>query len=1120
MQYYLQGCVKNSGLKLILLFFATSLAVSTALAQTISGKVISEDDKSALPGVNVIIKGTSNGTITDAGGNYTIQAGSANDVLVFSFVGYTTIEIPAGGRSVVDVTLPSDVKQLHEVVVTALGIEKDVSKIGYATQGVKGIDLVRAREPNAINSLAGKVAGLSIGSSPELLGRPNIVLRGNTDVLFVVNGIPVNSDTWNISADDVDTYTVLKGPNASALYGQRGLNGAIVITTKKGTKGPDGKNWRVDFNSTTMVEDGFLVFPKNNTEYGRGSGYAYSYGDGLYDFGPTSTVGNQRLPEWGPRFEGQLVKQYDSPYDPVTKTRTPTPYTARGVNNLKNFLNPGLLSTNNLAFSKVGEGYDIRVSGSHSYQKGLVPNTELSIENLNVLAGFDLSSRLRLDANFNMNVQHTPNIPDVAYGPNSYVYMFGVYGSDDYDVRSLKNYYQGPMGVPGLMQYNFEYGRENNPYFMANEWKRSHFKTDIYGSAKLTYKFSDALNLSVRTQVTTWNQTRSEKVPAGMGLNTYLPWWYFGWYGDYRVDQRSLAENNNDILLTYTKKFGDWSLFANGGLSNRIFQYNSTYTTTKDLAIPGVYNFNNSQNPILGYAFNSSMYASSAYYSFDLGYRNYFTLSNTGRIDKNSALGSKSYYYPSVALNTVISDYVKMPEPISFLKIRASYADVKGAPTSSQIGSAYQMVTGKTLNAGLLGYGTELYSSYDGPNYQNQAQYNSASYYNNTSSISYPTTLANPNLKPYDISSYEAGLDIRFLQNRLGFDATYFTNINGPLIAAIPNEPATGYNTVNTNSLTTQKKGWELSLKGAPITSDNGFRWDILVNWSTFKETLYKIGNGLTEYSLNGHNYKEGDRMDAIYSTGYIRDGQGDIVFNSSGAPLPTPGGVANNKFLGYANPNYSFGINNKFSYKSLSFSFQFDGRIGGKIYDRVWYQMMNGGTAVETTQGALGAARLAEWQSTKQGTIAPTPEYVGKGVVITNGTPVISGGQITNLSELTFAPNTTPQTVQSYLSSSVGAGFDEAYFISRSYAKLREVMISYKIPLSIFGKNQTLVKTASISLVGRNLLYFAARKDFDIDQYASGYNAQTRSLTGTSANVDLSSPTTRRYGININLGF
>ncbi len=1104
----------------VLALFAVVLSFGFAQAQdrTISGKVSSSEDQSTIPGVNVIVKGSANGAITDVNGEYKITVKSS-DVLVFSFVGFISQEVQVGERSIVDVVLVSDTKQLEEVVVTAFGIEKGANKVGFATQKVAGSDLVKAREPSAVNSLVGKVAGLSIGSSPELLGRPNVVLRGNSDVLFVVNGVPVNSDSWNLSADDIESYTVLKGANAAALYGFRGQNGAIIITTKKGSR--DSKGWSVDFNSSTMVENGFTAIPKPQHEYGRGTNFTNDAfnNNTLYDFG--TGTNNRRYPEWGPRFEGQLIKQYDSPLDPTTKVRTATPWLNRGENNLVNFLEPGLLSTNNLSLSTGGENFDIRVSGSHTYQKGLSPNTKLNIDNLNITTGINFAEKWRLDANVNVNVQYTPNIPDVSYGPNSYVYMFGVYASTDYDVRDLKDYYKAPMGVPGLMQYNFEYGRLNNPYFMAYEWTRSHNKTDIYGSTKLTYTFNKNLNLSLRTQLTTWNQVRDEHVPAGANLNAYTPWWYLGWYGDYRTDKRNVIENNTDLLLNFNKEIGDWSVSGLVGASSRSYKYESFYGTTKALAVPGVYSLNNSQNPSLTYNWGSRMDVYSGYYSVDLAYKKFFNISHTGRVDNLSTLpaGKNTFYYPSASISSALTDFITFPEAISFLKIHASYADVKGGLTATQAPTAYKLVTGNnTGDNALLGYGSELYSSYDGPSYANQNQVSINSLYNGTGAAAVSSTLANQDLKTFDVQTIEAGIDARFVDNRIGIDFTYFTTKNGPGIVPLTIPSSTGYTTRNENALTTRKTGFELALKGTPIITESGFRWDVLVNYATFKETLETIGSGLAQYPINGnHNYKEGERVDAYYSTGFVRDPNNKIVFNSSGTPLKTPGGIDNNIFLGNLNPDFTFGINNKFAYKNWSFSFQFDGRVGGIIYDRVWYQMMNGGAAQETVQGAYGDARLAEWQSTANGTKTATPAFVGDGTVITSGTANIQNGQIVNMSELTFAPNTKAVGLQSYLTGGFGSSFDEAYMISRTYAKLREVTIGYKIPLSFFGANQTFIKSASISLVGRNLLYFAARKDFDIDQYASGYNASTRSY---NAVPDLSSPTTRRYGININLTF
>jgi TonB-dependent SusC/RagA subfamily outer membrane receptor len=269
--------------------------------------------------------------------------------------------------------MKNDSKALTEVVVTAYGIKKEVRKLGYSVQEVKGADLIKARDPNPINGLAGKVAGLTIGANAEMLGRPEIVLRGSKDLLFVVDGVPINSDTWNISPDDIETYTILKGPNAAALYGTRGINGAIIITTKKGTK--DAKGWQVDYNSSTLFEKGMIASPQPQNEYGRGNAYHYEYQakDNTNPYIPTGDVlydNANRLGEYGPRFEGQLLRQYDSPYDVLTGKRTPTPWLARGKDNWDNFIQTGLISTNNLAVSASGQNYNLRTSYTHMYQKG------------------------------------------------------------------------------------------------------------------------------------------------------------------------------------------------------------------------------------------------------------------------------------------------------------------------------------------------------------------------------------------------------------------------------------------------------------------------------------------------------------------------------------------------------------------------------------------------------------------------------------------------------------------------------------------------------------------------------------------------------------------------------
>jgi hypothetical protein len=588
-----------------------------------------------------------------------------------------------------------------------------------------------------------------------------------------------------------------------------------------------------------------------------------------------------------------------------------------------------------------------------------------------------------------------------------------------------------------------------------------------------------------------------------------------------------LFENNTDLQLNYNKTFGKFIFTGLLGANSRSFTYDSFYGTTRALAIPNVYGLSNSLQPALTYNWNSKMQVYSGYYSFDIAYDKYLNINTTGRVDKLStfASGHDTFFYPSVSLSTAVSDYVDLPEAISFLKFRASEAVLKSGLTMSTIGTAYKQVTntGATTNT-LLGYGTELYSSYDGPTYSNQDLASYTTLYNNSASVGYSNTKANPELKSLKRISYEAGMDIKFLQNRLGLDVTYFDTQNGPQIYPFPVDPATGFTAQNENAVTTKRAGWEVALTGSPFRNKDGFSWDINLNYSTFKETLSSIGYGTnsTIALVPNHSFAVGDRVDEVYGTKFLRDGSGNIVYDASGALLKASG--SNSQLygaLGHLNPDFTFGINNRFSYKNFSFSFQVDGRIGGVIYDYNYYAARQGGTDLSTVNGVIGAARLAEWQSTKTGTQAPAPSLLGNesgaGVTITSGTPKYQNGVISNLSDLTFAPNTKAITVQGYLNGNVKS-IDESFMISRSFAKLREVTLGYNVP-SKYLKNRA-IKAVSISLVGRNLLYFAARKDFDIDQYASGFDSTTGTTGGAQANGALQSTTARRYGFNLNVTF
>jgi TonB-linked SusC/RagA family outer membrane protein len=1055
--------------RLSVAFLFCLLSGLSALAQTITGRVTSGDDNQPLPGVSIVVKGTNAGTTSRADGTYSINA-QPSSTLTFSFIGYATQEIAVANRTKLDVMMVAGDRTLTEVVVTALGIKKDIRQTGVSIQSVDGAQLLKAREPNAVNSLVGKVAGLTIGASAELLRRPSIVLRGNTDVLFVVDGVPINSDTWNISADDIETYSVLKGASASALYGFRGKNGAILITTKRGTK--DKRGFAVDVNTSQMVDNGFLAIPKVQDEYGPGDHGVYEFVDGK---GGGKNDGDYDI--WGPRFEGQLIPQYDSPVDPVTGKRQGTPWIARGKDNLTRFLQPGLLSTNNISVSSSGEKYDLRFSVSHNYQRGLVPNTKLNSTTFKVSTGYNFSSRLRFEGDVQVNRQYTPNIPDVNYGPNSMIYNMVIWGGADWDVDQLKNYWQ--PGKEGTQQIYAEYQRYNNPWFVAKEWLRGHYKTDIVGQTSLKYSIATGLDLTLRTQVSTWNLLRTEKFPysaTSYGREETK--------GDYREDRRSLLDNNTDLLLKYEKRVSPLlNINAIAGGNLRVYNYTSNYASTNYLNVPGVYNFANSLNPVIASNFNSDMRVLSAYYSADFTLKDFVTLSTTGRMDKLSTLpkGNNTFFYPSVALSTVLSDYLRLPQAISFLKFRASYANVKDGLTQSQIG----------VPNWSLGYGEQYQSSYDGPTYQNAAVYGTPLTINNTSTAYFTNALNNPNIKPNSTSQSEVGLDVRFLNNRLAFDAAYYISDDGPRIFNLPISETTGYSSALVNGIKTQKKGIELSLTGKVLVNPSGLNWDVLANWSTYKEVYKDFYPGVT--ALNTF-FKIGDRTDKYYTSTFVRTPDGQIINDAGGRPIRTT--VA--QYVGNINPDWVFGVNNRFSYKNLTFSFQVDGRVGGVISDYVQQKSYAGGRIINTVQGDMGVARLNDTKGIKS--------YLGEGVQVSNGASINynSDGYVTNYAELQFKPNETKAYLQDYIARRFG--FDGGNMISRTFVKLREVVVGYSLPQAFTSRLG--IKQASVSLVARNLLYFAEKKDIDIDQFTSG---------GRS---DLQTPTTRRYGINLNLTF
>lgn len=1085
-------------LKRLTLLMVCFLCPFILLAQTKISGTVNDGTNQPLPGVSVMLKGTKTGTTTDIYGRFIINA-NAGQILEFRFLGFVSREVAADATNPMVITLMGDNKNLGEVVVTALGVKKDNRKIGYAVSTVKGEDLTLARDPNPVTGLIGKVAGLSVGPSAELLGAPNVAIRGNTISLYVVDGFPINTDTYNISPDDIESYTVLKGPAAAALYGNRASYGAILITTKKGNKNKKGLT--IDVNSSTVFNKGFLAFPRVQHAYGAGENTFYQFVDGK---GGAKGGVDSDYDIWGPYFNGQLIAQYDSPV--INGVRQPTPYTARGANNLNNFLRTGSQTNNNIALTSNGENYTIRFSASQQHQNSYIPEQYLDIANANIYASFNPSPRWKFEGNVNFNRQTTDNFPDVQYGPNSLIYNLAIWTGADWDVNAPDIRAVWQPGKVGVQQQFAEYTRYHNPWFMVEEWTRGHHKNNTTGYLLANYKINDNLNATIRSQIDTYGILRTEKMPFSAH-----PYGREGNEGDYREDRRDLFDNNTELMLNYDytiKNFLNLSGLIGGNMRN--MSYNSSWVSTDYLNVPEVYAFSNSKNPIQATSFSSDMRVLSAYYSLDASFGKYATVSTTGRIDKSSAFQvPTTYFYPSLSLATVVSDYIKMPSFISYLKARASYSNIRSDATSTTIGpapfssiTAFGGGTAASLFNNPLGYGTTYTSPYNGPDYSLNTSYATSKPYNSQTAGYASDYLYQNGIKTSTRINYEEGFDIKFLKNRLGFSGTAFQYIDGPRILPNAISTATGYTIEYLNALKTKKTGYEGSLSGDVFQNPDGFSWNVLANISTYKEVYKELPQGQSTYATF---FKEGDRTDKLYGTAFVRTPNGQIINDAAGKPLANPTA----QFLGNEIGKFSWSIYNKFQYKNYSLGVQFDGSVGGVIIDYMHNKTMRGGSNAETAEGALGAARYQDWQNF--GKTGYNGSYIGEGVVISNGQSInydSNTGAVLNYGALQYAPNTQVAFVQDYVSKYYNV--DEANLMSKTFTKLREVTLGYTFPKELLAK--TFIQKASVSVYGRNLLYFYKDKrfkDVDLDQY-----------NYATASTSLQSPTVRSYGINLNVSF
>ena len=1006
--------------------------------KTIRGKVTDETG-AGLIGASVIVKDYENvGTITDVDGNYSLSVPGEARTLIFSSIGYATQEFSVGTKTSINVSMKVSVKQLDEIVVTALGVERDKRALGYAVQEVGGEQFTEARETNVLNSLSGRIAGVNvtsgnagIGSSSRITIRGEISLANDNQPLFVVDGIPINNRIFGseqsgqdidygnnaaeINPDDIESISVLKGPSAAALYGSRAANGVILITTRSGK---DTKGLGVSVNSNWMQES-VLKLPDFQNSYGQGRGGVYNIGDGGRS--------------WGPPLDGRMVEI------PVNTIFPPTaggemvewvPY----PDNVEEFYDVGNTFTNNIALTGSNDDGHFRLSYTNMNQTGIVPNTDLKRNSFALKAGYNLTDKFTVNATTNYIRTDSDNRPVISYGNESVGYTW-LWEGRQVRTDNMRDYWF--KGFEGTQPFTYNFRFNDNPYYTVNENLNGQFKDRIIGNISMVYQFTPELSLMLRggtdysnEKRTNWRTPGSRAFPNGM----------------YRQDRILFRETNADFLLTYEKDFSsDWAVKVSFGGNLMRQEQEFLSNVANELSIPGIYNLGNTRIPIDVTQFDQQRRINSLYGFGQVSFRNVLFLDVTARNDWSSTLPSdnNSYFYPSVSLSAVVTDMLNLDSDIlSFGKVRVGIAQV--------------------------GNDTDPYNLTNVYNYQDP--------WGSTQTVSQSSTLANDQLKPETVTTYEIGTDLRFFEGRIGFDFTYYDIRSRDQILGVPIDRTSGFTNRFINAGEIKNQGLEMVLRLVPLELPNSLTWSVDVNWSRNRTEVLELAEGITTYQL-GSRYvsveaRVGGRMGDMYGRIFQRDPNGNIIHVNGLAQ------TTNEVFkVGNYNPDFMAGVYNNLSFKSFSLGFLFDWRQGGEIYSRTNVIGNEAGQLVQSLPGREDG-------------------------IVGEGTMLNDEGQ--------YVPNDVNVTAERYWG---GGSFYRRANVENStfdatYVKLREVKFTYALPNAWI--ESTPFRDIRVSFVGRNLFLWTDVPHID---------PETNSLNGGSILPGVESiqlPSTRSMGVNL----
>ena len=1078
--------MKTKFSRILTLLLAFVVQITFAQQKTVTGTVTDESGL-PLPGVNIVVKGTSTGVQSDFDGNFSIDA-SQGDILVFSFVGLQKAEYPVGSSSTLDVTLKADSAQLDEVVVTALGISREKQSLGYSTQEVDGESVSTVKSGNFTNALSGKVSGLQIKKNTNFGGSTNVVIRGNTSLtgsnqaLFVIDGVPINNTNTNsagqsqasgnyydygnaasdINPEDIASINVLKGAAASALYGSRAANGVIMITTKKGNK---SKGLGVTINSgVTVGSIDKSTFAKYQDQYGAGYGAYYNSEDGYFYLEDINGDGTDDLTavytedaSYGAAFDPNLlVYQWDS-FDPDSPNyQKATPW-VNAKNGPISFFETPVTLTNSISIDNGFESGSFRLAYTKFDQSGLMPNSEINKHNFSFNGTFDLTDKFTATGYANY-------IKTDGLGRNSTGYNDNIIGNfkqwwqTNVDVQQQKDIYFATRRNISWNPASSEAGAPpifwDNPYWTRYENYQNDSRNRFIGNFSLNYELTDWLDVTGRIATDTYNEQQEERRAVG-SVATSFGVTRGNVDSGYSRKEITNTETNYDLMLNFNKDLSEKiNLAGIIGTNIRRNEFQSIWASTSGgLIVPGLYSLQNGNGPLPRPVERAEkLGVDGIYASASLGYDKTFFLDATIRRDHSSTLpkDNSTFYYPSVSGSFVFSKLLDV-NAISFAKIRANYAEVGNSAPFDYLRDTY------VVNSDI---GTSVANS-----------------------------KKNPNLKPETTKSIEAGLEMKFANNRLGFDLAYYKTNSIDQIVAVPVTTATGYSSKILNAGEIQNQGVEASLFAIPVRTED-FSWTVNGNWSKNKSKVISLTEGIDNLQLGSFaggvtlNAQVGQPYGVLYGTDYTYiDGQ-RVVDPATGQYIATSD---SDNVIGDTNPDWIMGISNSFTYKNLTLSFLIDIQQGGSIFSLDQYYGLATGLYAET-------AFTNDLGNPVRNTIANGGGYINPGV---NPDGAVNESRI---------------RTDRFGAFGYRRGLPQSEFVyDASYVKLREIALSYNLPKKYLER--TFINTLSFSATGSNLWIISKNLPHADPESGLGSGNLQGYTTG-------SLPSTKDFGFNIKAQF